>query len=458
MPTREHFSSHLGFMLIAAGCAIGLGNVWRFPFIVGQYGGAIFVLIYLGFLALFGIPLLTVELAVGRASRRTLARSFEILEQRGAKLHRFKYPMIIGNYVLMSFYSVVAGWMLYYCIKAFTGEFGVDTSAQDSAAAFSQMLASPANMLMSMLAVVAIGFGICAMGLRKGVERITKPMMMLLFLLLAFLAARSALLPGFAEGVTYYLAPDPKAFESHSLVEILSAAMAQAFFTLSIGVGAIQVFATYADSNHSLLSESLSITLLDTVVALLSGFIIFPACFSYGVQPDQGPSLIFVTLVSVFSHMSHGMIWGGLFFMFMAFASLSTLIAVFENIIAIWMELFTTSRRRAVAVNFAIIIVISLPCLLGFNVLSDVHPMGGGSTFLDLEDFIISDNLLPLGAFFYVLFVTLKNGWGFKGYLEEANRGQGAKVPAWCFWYYRLVLPVVIALLIINCYFSAFGG
>ena len=458
MPTREHFSSHMGFMLIAAGCAIGLGNVWRFPFIVGQYGGAIFVLIYLGFLALFGIPLLTIELAVGRSSRRTLARSFEILEQPGARLHRFKYVMIIGNYVLMSFYSVVAGWMLFYCIKAFTGEFGVDTSADESAAAFGSMLASPSNMLMSMLAVVSLGFGICAMGLRKGVERITKPMMLLLFLLLAFLAIRSSLLPGFSEGVSYYLSPDPKSFESHSLVEILSAAMAQAFFTLSIGVGAIQVFATYADSSRSLLSEAVSITILDTIVALLSGMIIFPACFSYGVQPDQGPSLIFVTLVSVFSHMDHGMIWGGLFFMFMVFASLSTLIAVFENIIAIWLELFTTSRRRAVMVNFIIILVISLPCLFGFNILKDVHPMGGQSNFLDLEDFIISDNILPLGALFYVLFVTVKRGWSFDGYLGEANRGEGLKIPSWCRGYYRFVLPVVIALLIINCYFSAFGG
>lgn len=458
MATREHFSSRLGFMLIAAGCAIGLGNVWRFPFIVGQYGGAIFVLIYLGFLVVLGLPLLTMELAVGRASRRSLAQSFEILEQPGSKLHVHKYWMIFGNYVLMSFYSVVTGWMVYYCIKGFTGEFGVDSSAVQAGEAFGHMLNSPADMLINMIAVVAIGFGICAMGLRKGVERITKPMMLLLFVLLTFLAMRSFFLPGFAEGIDYYLAPNLETFNDHSLIEILSAAMAQSFFTLSIGIGAIQIFGTYAPSSHTLLTESVNITILDTIVALLSGFIIFPACFSYGVQPDQGPSLIFVTLVSIFSHMSYGGIWGGLFFLFMAFASLSTLIAVFENIVAIWMEIFTTSRRRAVMHNFVIILVVSLPCLFGFNLLSDVHPLGGSSTFLDLEDFIISDNILPLGALFYVLFVSLKRGWGFDKYLEEANRGEGLKVPYWCKNYFKYVLPVVIFVLVVNCYFSVFGG
>ncbi|MDY6322724.1 MAG: sodium-dependent transporter [Succinivibrio sp.] len=458
MATREHFSSHLGFMLIAAGCAIGLGNVWRFPFIVGQYGGAIFVLIYLGFLFALGVPLLTMELAVGRASRRSLAQSFEILEKPGSRLHVNKFWMILGNYVLMSFYSVVTGWMLFYCLKGFSGEFGTDATAAQSGQAFASMLGSPASMLMSMLAVVALGFGICAMGLRKGVERITKPMMLLLFLLLTFLACRSFFLDGFEQGISYYLAPNIEAFRQHSLTEILSAAMAQAFFTLSIGIGAIQIFGTYVDSSRTLLSESLSITVLDTVVALLSGFIIFPACFSYGVQPDQGPSLIFVTLVSVFSHMPGGMIWGGLFFMFMTFASLSTLVAVFENIISIWMETFTTSRRRAVLVNFFIILVISLPCLFGFNLLSDVHPMGGNSSFLDLEDFIISDNILPLGALFYVVFITWKNGWGFDNYCQEANRGEGPKIPLWCRPYFKYVLPVVIAVLVANCYVSVFGG
>ena len=457
MPTREHFSSRLGFLLIAAGCAIGLGNVWRFPFIVGQYGGAIFVLIYLFFLLALGFPLLTMELAVGRNSRRSLAESFEILEKKGAHWHLNKYWMILGNYVLMSFYSVVTGWMLFYCIKGFTGEFGVNTGAEESGQAFARMLGSPAEMSINMVAVVAIGFGICACGLRKGVERVTKPMMLLLLCLLVFLAARSFFLPGFKEGIVYYLSPNFEAFNSHSLAEILSAAMAQAFFTLSCGIGAIQIFSTYSTSDHTLGSEALHITVLDTFVALLSGLIIFPACFSYAVEPGQGPGLIFVTLVSIFSHMDNGALWGGLFFMFMSFAAMSTLIAVFENIIAICMELFTTSRRRAVMINFIIILVISLPCLFGFNLLSDVHPLGGESCFLDLEDFIISDNILPLGSLVYVLFITAKNGWGFDNYLAEANRGRGLKIPRWVGPYFKIILPVVIVLLVINCYISVFA-
>ncbi|MCR5536511.1 MAG: sodium-dependent transporter [Succinivibrio sp.] len=457
MPTREHFSSRLGFVLIAAGCAIGLGNIWRFPFIVGQYGGAIFVFIYLIFLFAFGLPLLTMELAVGRASRRSLADSFEHLEQPGSKWHLNKFWMILGNYVLMSFYSVVTGWMLFYCIKGFSGEFGVNTSAEISGQTFGGMLASPGDMFAHMLTVVTLGFAICAMGLRKGVERVTKPMMLLLFTLLVFLAVRSCLLPGCSEGLNYYLAPNLEAFNQHSLTEVLSAAMCQAFFTLSIGIGAIQIFATYSHSSHTLLTEALNITLLDTVVAMLSGFIIFPACFSYGVQPDQGPSLIFITLVSVFSHMDHGQIWGGLFFLFMTFAALSTLVAVFENIIATTMELFPTSRRRAVLCNFAVILLISIPCLLGFNLWSDVHPLGPNSGILDLEDFIISDNILPLGALCYVLFVMSKTGFGFGKYLEECNRGEGLKMPSAIAPYFKYVLPVGIALLVINVYYSVFG-
>lgn len=457
MATREHFSSRLGFVLIAAGCAIGLGNVWRFPFIVGQYGGAIFVLIYLLFLFLFGLPLLTIELAVGRASRRSLAQSFELLEEKGASWHLNKYWMILGNYVLMSFYTVVTGWMMFYCIKGFTGEFGVDADAATAAQAFTKMLSSPADMLTSMLAVIAIGFGVCAMGLRKGVERITKPMMLLLFAIMIFLAIRSCYLPGFEQGISYYLTPNFENFSQHSLTEVLSAAMAQAFFTLSIGIGAIQIFATYAPSDHTLFSESINIAVLDTLVAFISGLIIFPACFSYDVQPDQGPGLIFVTLVSIFSHMENGGIWGGLFFLFMTFAALSTVVAVFENIIAISMELFTTSRRRAVVGNFLIVLVISLPCLFGFNYLSDVHPLGGSSTFLDLEDFIISNNILPLGALCYLIFVTWKHGWGFKNYLAEANLGRGPKMPLWIEKYYRYVLPVIIFLLVANGYVTVFG-
>lgn len=458
MATREHFSSRLGFLLIAAGCAIGLGNVWRFPYITGQYGGAIFVFIYIFFLVVLGLPLLMMELAVGRASRRSLARSFEELSPN-SKWHYNKFWMIAGNYVLLSFYSVVTGWMLYYCVKGFTGEFGVNSDAATAGQSFGHMLASPSDMLMNMLAVVAIAFTVCSMGLRKGVERITKPLMILLFALLFFLAIRSFTLDGFAAGIEYYLKPDLSKITDGGaarVFEVLSAAMAQAFFTLSIGIGAIQIFGTYMDSQRTLASEGLSILCLDTTVALISGLVIFPACFTYGVEPGQGPGLIFVTLVSVFSHMANGALWGGLFFLFMLFAALSTLIAVFENIIAISMELFSTSRRRAVMGNFAAILIIGLPCLLGFNLLSWIQPLGEGSTILDLEDFIVTYNILPFGALIYAAFVTWRTGWGFDNFLKECNTGKGIKMPSWGLKYYRFVVPAVIVFLILNSYYSIF--
>lgn len=458
MATREHFSSRLGFLLIAAGCAIGLGNVWRFPYITGQYGGAIFVFIYFFFLVVLGLPLLMMELAVGRASRRSLARSFEELSPN-SKWYYNKFWMIAGNYVLLSFYSVVTGWMLYYCVKGFTGEFGVNSDAATAGQSFGQMLSSPSDMLMNMLAVVAIAFTVCSMGLRKGVERITKPLMIFLFALLFFLAMRSFTLDGFAAGIEYYLKPDLSKITDGGpgrVFEVLSAAMAQAFFTLSIGIGAIQIFGTYMDSQRTLASEGLSILCLDTTVALLSGLVIFPACFTYGVEPGQGPGLIFVTLVSVFSHMTNGALWGGLFFLFMLFAALSTLIAVFENIIAISMELFSTSRRRAVVGNFAAILTIGLPCLFGFNLLSWIHPLGGESTILDLEDFIVTYNILPFGALIYAAFVTWRTGWGFDNFLKECNTGKGIKMPSWGLKYYRFVVPAVIVFLILNSYYSIF--
>ena len=458
MATREHFSSRLGFLLIAAGCAIGLGNVWRFPYITGQYGGAIFVFIYIFFLVVLGLPLLMMELAVGRASRRSLARSFEELSPN-SKWHYNKFWMIAGNYVLLSFYSVVTGWMLYYCVKGFTGEFGVNSDAATAGQSFGHMLSSPSDMLMNMLAVVAISFAVCSMGLRKGVERITKPLMILLFALLFFLAMRSYTLDGFAAGIEYYLKPDLSKITDGGaarVFEVLSAAMAQAFFTLSIGIGAIQIFGTYMDSQRTLASEGLSILCLDTTVALISGLVIFPACFTYGVEPGQGPGLIFVTLVSVFSHMANGALWGGLFFLFMLFAALSTLIAVFENIIAISMELFSTSRRRAVMGNFAAILIIGLPCLFGFNLLSWIQPLGDGSTILDLEDFIVTYNILPFGALIYAAFVTWRTGWGFDNFLKECNTGKGIKMPSWGLKYYRFVVPAVIVFLILNSYYSIF--
>lgn len=454
---RESFSTRLGFLLITAGCAIGLGNVWRFPYITGQYGGAAFVIVYLVFLFLVGLPMLSIELAVGRASRKSLGASFETLTP-GSSFRRHKYWMIAGNYVLMAFYSLVTGWMLYYTIQTFTGAFGEKLDQGQAGAIFGQMLSNPGLQLPCTLAVTLFSFGICAMGLRRGVERVTKPLMLLLFLLLLVLAARSFTLPGFKDGISYYLMPNFENITSHGLAETLSAAMGQAFFTLGLGVGSIQIFGSYMKRDYSLGYESLMITILDTIVALLAGVVIFPACFSYGIEPGAGPGLIFVTLVSVFSNMAGGAIWGGVFFLFMLFAAVSTLIAVFENLIGISMDLFGISRIRAVCYNFVAVIVLGLPVMLGFNVWSDIHPMGGESSILDLYDFVLSQNILPLGAMCYVLYVVLKRGWGFDNYLKEMNTGKGAKLPLFARTYYRFVLPVVIAALFVQGYIGIFGN
>ncbi len=457
MSEREQFKTRLGFLLIAAGCAIGLGNVWRFPYITGMYGGAIFVIIYLAFLLGVGMPLLTIELAIGRASRRSLARAYEILEQPKSKWHLNKIWQIVGPYILMSFYALITGWLFYYCIKSFSGGFSDVTTHEAAAAEFASLLSHPLTMFVCMTTVVVASFAVVALGVVRGVERITKPMMILLFVLLIFMSARSVTLPGFAEGMEYYLKPDWSKLEEHGLLEVLWAAMGQAFFTLSVGQGSIEIFGTYMDKQHTLAKEATFICGLDTSVALLSGIVIFPACFSYGVQPDAGPSLLFITLNTVFANMGGGSFWGGIFFMFMIFAAVSTLIAVFESIIAVWMDLFSSSRVKAVIINLIIIMLLSLPCLFGFNYLSDIHPLGGNSTILDFQDFIISNNVLPIGSLVFVLFITAKTGMGFKAYLAEANTGKGPHIPQWFFWYYRFVLPVVIAILLIAGYVSIFG-
>ena len=453
---REQFSSRLGFLLIAAGCAIGLGNVWRFPYITGQYGGAIFVLIYLCFLFLIGIPLLTMELSVGRASRRSLGKSFEELTP-GSKWHLNKFWMIPGNYILMSFYSLVTGWMLYYMLKVGSGNVEVNITQAQAGAIFNNLLASPNVMLMCTVFVVVLAFSVCAFGLKRGVERITKPMMLMLFGLLIFLAARSFSLPGFSEGVSYYLMPNFENMQKSGILNALSAAMGQAFFTLGLGVGSIQIFGSYMSRDYSLGYEAFTITLLDTTVALLAGLVIFPACFSYAVEPGQGPGLIFVTLVTVFSNMEYGAIWGGIFFLFMLFAAMSTLIAVFENIIAITIEVFNVSRVKSVVINCVAILLLGLPCMYGYNYLSDIHPLGGESTILDTYDFILSNNILPFGTTCYVLYITLKRGWGFDNYLKETNHGKGLKIPKAAFNYYRFILPVVICALFIQGYVGVFG-
>ena len=453
---REQFSSRLGFLLIAAGCSIGLGNVWRFPYITGEYGGAIFLVIYLFFLFLVGVPILTIELAVGRASRRSLGKSFEEISPN-TKWNLNKFLMISGNYVLMAFYSLVTGWMFYCMIKVGSGAYTGVISRDEAGGLFGSMLADPASQFICTLIVVIGSFAVCACGLQKGVERITKPMMILLFVLLVFMAARSFILPGAKEGISYYLMPNFSNLKEHGILNTLSAAMAQSFFTLGLGVGSIQIFGSYMNREHTLFSEGMTLTILNTVVAVLSGFIIFPACFSYGVQPDSGPGLVFISLVSVFSNMAYGQVWGAVFFLFMLFASVSTLIAVFENIIAICMEIFDISRVKSVVYNCIVIILLGIPCLLGYNLWSDIQPLGAGSTILDTYDFVLSKNILPYGTLCYILYVVLKRGWGFDNYLKEANTGIGIKIPLWALNYYKFVLPVVIVVLFLQGYVEIFG-
>ncbi len=457
MDNREQFKTRLGFLLIAAGCAIGLGNVWRFPYITGQYGGAIFVLIYLAFLFGVGIPLLTIELAVGRASRRSIARCYEELQAPKSHWNWNKFWQIPGSYVLMSFYGLITGWMLYYCVKFASGAFGSNLSQEAASAYFSDLLKNPLVMFVCMTTVVLVSFIVVGMGIVRGVERYTKPLMLLMFAILIFMAIRSVTLPGFIEGVSYYLKPDLSRLQENGFSQALWAAMGQAFFTLSVGQGSIEIFGTYMSKRHTLLTESIYIAILDTMVALLAGFVIFPACFSYGVQPDAGPSLLFVTMNTVFTNMTFGAFWGSIFFMFMLIAAMSTLIAVFESIIAICMELFNISRIRSVIINFCIIMLIAIPPLLGYNVLDFVHPLGGSSTILDLQDFIISNNILPLGSLLFVLFVTAKTGMGWKNYIAEVNTGEGVKLNPALHWYFKFVLPVIIAILLIVGYINIFG-
>ena len=429
MNNRERFSSRLGFILISAGCAVGLGNVWRFPYITGQYGGAAFVLVYLIFLVLLGLPIMVMEFAVGRASQKSAARSFHVLEPAGTKWHLQGYACMAGNYLLMMFYTTVGGWMAAYIFKTLTGEFkGLDSDGV--AAVFNDMLARPGYMTFWMVLVVLLSFFICSLGLQKGVERITKAMMSCLFLILLILCIRSVTLPGASEGLRFYLIPDFTRFTENGVGNTIFAAMGQAFFTLSLGIGAMAIFGSYIGKDRTLTGETISICLLDTLVAFLAGLIIFPSCFAFGVDPGQGPGLVFITLPNIFNQMVGGRIFGVLFFVFMTFAAQSTIIAVFENIISFSMDLFGTSRKKTVLINGIAIILLSLPCVFGFNIWSDFQPMGAGSTIQDLEDFIVSNNLLPLGSMVYLLFCTSRYGWGWKNFLAEADTGKGIKFPA----------------------------
>ncbi len=452
---REKFSSRLGFILISAGCAIGLGNVWRFPYITGKYGGAAFVLVYLFFLLILGLPIVVMEFAVGRGSQKSAALSFDVLEPKGTKWHLYKFGAIAGNYLLMMFYTTIGGWMILYFFKMAAGQFEGMNSEQVSGA-FGDLMGQPLLMTVCMIAVVIVCFGICAKGLKNGVEKITKVMMVSLLALMIILAVRSIMLEGSSTGLKFYLYPDFNKLVESGISESIFAAMGQAFFTLSLGIGALAIFGSYIGKDRSLTGEAVSVTILDTFVALMAGLIIFPACFAYNIKPDSGPSLIFITLPNVFNEMSGGRVWGSLFFLFMSFAAISTIIAVFENIISFAMDLTGCSRGKAVAVNLIVIIILSMPCVLGFNLLSGFTPFGPGTNVLDLEDFIVSNNLLPLGSLVYLLFCPSRYGWGFKKFTAEANAGIGMKFPTWARVYVTWILPIIVLAIFIQGYVVKF--
>ncbi|MDL2207075.1 sodium-dependent transporter [Eubacteriales bacterium OttesenSCG-928-N13] len=467
---REKFGSRLGFILISAGCAIGLGNVWRFPYVAAEYGGAAFIIFYLLFLLILGLPVMTMEFAVGRASRKSIAQSFSTLEPKGSKWHIFGYFGMAGNYLLMMFYTVVSGWLLMYLWRFLSGSFTPDavgallatmpegtTAADAIGGMFGGMVASPGPQIVTMGIMVALGFGICSIGLKNGVERITKVMMLLLIAIMLVLSIHSITLEGAGEGLRYYLVPDFGRLMQDGLNKVLFAAMGQAFFTLSLGMGSMAIFGSYIGKDKKLLSESITITALDTFVALMAGVIIIPACFAFNVDRASGPSLLFVALPNIFHSMDGGRWWGSAFFLFMVFAALSTLVAVFENIISFGMDARGWSRKKSVAINAVAIFVLSLPALFGNNIWSAFQPLGEGKAILDLEDFIVSNNILPLGSMVYVLFCCLKSGWGYDNFLAEANTGEGISFPRGLRMYVTWVVPLIILYVFGQGYIELFG-
>ena len=446
---RENFRSRMGFLLVSAGCAIGIGNVWRFPTITGQYGGGYFVLFYLICLVIMGIPVMTMELAVGRASRKSAVRAYQTLEKPGQKWHIHGWFCMIGCCLLMMYYTSVTGWMVDYFCKFLTGRFPAGMDSEQINGVFGQMLSSPGELTLYMVIVVVAGFLICSIGVQKGLERITKVMMVALLALILVLAIHSLTLPGAAEGMKFYLLPSADSIRANGLGHTITAAMNQAFFTLSLGIAAMEIFGSYMSREHTLAGEATRICILDTFVALMSGVIIFPACFSYGVRPDDGTSLIFKTLPNVFVNMQGGRLWGTLFFLFMIFASFSTVLAVFENLLAFAVDTFGISRKKASVIGCIAILVLSMPCVLGFNVWGDLQLIGGRGV-LDSEDFLVSNLLLPIGSIIYLLFCVSRWGWGFDHYLEEANTGAGPKLPRWLRPYFRYVLPVLIVIILVQ--------
>ncbi|MCI9332544.1 MAG: sodium-dependent transporter [Oscillibacter sp.] len=445
---RERFQSRLGFLLVSAGCAVGIGNVWKFPYVTGQNGGGVFVLFYLLFLAIMGVPVLTMELAVGRASRKSAVQGYQALQKPGSKWHIHGWFCVAGCCLLMMYYTTVSGWMLGYFFKFAGGAFhGLEGEAVDSV--FFSMLGDPMEMTIWMALTVLAGFLVVSFGLQKGLERITKWMMMGLLGLIVVLAIHSLTLPGGLEGTKFYLLPDFHRAAKAGLGNVLTAAMNQAFFTLSLGIAAMEIFGSYMSRDNTLTSEAVRICVLDTFVALMAGLIIFPACFAFDVQPDQGPTLIFMILPKVFLNMAGGRLWGALFFLFMTFASFSTVIAVFENLQANAIDNFGWSRKKAALVNCIFILIASMPCVLGYNLWSGLHLIGGRDV-LDSEDFIVSNLLLPLGSLVYLLFCVSKKGWGYERYLEEANAGEGLKMPRWLRPYFQFVLPVLVLIILIQ--------
>ena len=456
MKERETFGSRLGFILVSAGCAVGLGNVWKFPYMTGKYGGAAFILIYLVFLVLLGLPILVSEFAVGRSSRLSTARAFHKLEPEGSNFHKYSYMGMIGNYMLMMFYTMVAGWMMYYGYVMATGKLS-GASSDEVSGFFSNLMTSTGTMTGWMIVAVLLAFGVCSLGLQNGIERITKVMMICLLALIVVLAVHSVTLDGAMEGVKFYLVPNLDNIRAAGLGNVIFGALSQAFFTLSIGIGAMEIFGSYMGKECTLAGESINILILDTFVALMAGLIIIPACFAFNVEPGAGPGLVFITLPNVFNQMAGGRLWGALFFLFMSFASLSTVIAVFENIISYSMDRKGWSRGKAVIVNMVAMILLSLPAVFGFNILSGIQPLGAGTNIMDLEDFIVSNNILPLGSVVFVMFCVSKYGWGWKRFIKEADTGEGLKFPANVQKYMLYVIPAIVVVIYLKGYYDMFS-
>ncbi len=450
---RENFGSRIGFIMVSAGCAIGIGNVWKFPYLCGEYGGAAFILLYLIFLVVLGVPVMISEFSIGRASGKSAARAFEVLEPKGSSWHHLKWISIIGCHMLMMYYTTVAGWMFAYCFKHIRGEF-VGKSADQVNAGFSGLLGNTPQMVFWTVVICVIGFAICYLGLQNGVERITKWMMSALLILMIVLAVHSVFLEGAGAGIRFYLIPDFGRMQELGIGNVIYAAMSQAFFTLSLGVGAMLIFGSYLNKDRSLTGEAVTVASLDTFVALMAGFIIIPACFAYGVEPGAGPSLIFLTIPNLFTQMMGGRIWGTLFFVFLSFAAMTTVVAVFENIIAFYKESFGWDRKKSVLIGAVLIILLSMPCVLGYNVLSGIQPLGEGSAVLDFEDFIVSNNLLPLGSLAFILFCTSKNGWSWKNFIEETDQGKGMKFPQ--SGAMRIYVSIVVPIIILAIYFKGY--